>query len=83
VFVATALKVPPPGFGDLSVEEQISYVTALWDAIARNSGTVPLNESLRKELEERLAAHHADANGARPWSEVRGELHPDFKKLRR
>jgi hypothetical protein len=28
------LTVPPPGFDDLPVEDQIDYVQALWDRIA-------------------------------------------------
>jgi hypothetical protein len=32
--MSRALEVPPLGFTDLPVEEQIDYVQALWDVIA-------------------------------------------------
>jgi hypothetical protein len=58
-----ALPLPPPGFDDLSADEQIEYVQALWDTnchleIAR----------------ERLARYRAHPEEALPWEEVRGEL---------
>ena len=30
--------IPPPGFDDLSVDEQIDFVQSLWDRIAATAG---------------------------------------------
>ena len=64
------LSMPPPGFDDLPVEEKIDYVQNLWDRIAANQEQVPLQEWHRQILEERLAAHRAAPQDARPWEEV-------------
>ena len=36
------LPIPPPGFDDLSVEEQIDYVQSLWQWIAASPKQVPV-----------------------------------------
>ena len=45
---------PPPGFDDLTVDERIDYVGALWDRIAADPESVPVPEWHREILEERL-----------------------------
>ena len=40
--------LPPPGFDDLSVDEQIEYVQSLWNRIAASPEQVPcLSHSLK------------------------------------
>ena len=46
---------PPPGFDDLSVDEQIDFVQSLWDRIAATSWQVPVPEWHRQIIRERLA----------------------------
>jgi putative addiction module component (TIGR02574 family) len=64
------LSMPPPGFDELPVEDKIDYVQNLWDRIAANEDQVPLQEWHHQILEERLAAHRAAPQEARPWGEV-------------
>ena len=64
------LPLPPPGFDDLPVEEQIDYVQSLWDHIAISVDQVPLHEWQQAILEERLAAHRRAPHESRPWGEV-------------
>ena len=64
------LSMPPPGFDELPVEDKIDYVQKLWDRIAANQDQIPLQEWHRQILEERLAAHRAAPQDARPWGEV-------------
>ena len=64
------LRMPPAGFDDLSVEDQIEYVQGLWDRIAANADQVPLLDWQQEILDERLAAHRAAPQEARPWNEV-------------
>jgi putative addiction module component (TIGR02574 family) len=73
--MAQPLLMPPSGFDELPVEDQINYVQSLWDRIAATADQVPLHEWQRQLLEERLAAHRAaDAGEARPWGEVLDRL---------
>ena len=68
--MAHSLRMPPPGFDDLSVDEQIDYVQSLWDRIAVSVGELPLADWQREFLDQRLAAHRASPDEARPWGEV-------------
>lgn len=76
--MAEPLRLPPPGFDDLSVDEQIEYVQRLWDRISIHAEQGPLPDWQRQLLEERLAAHRKTPSRARPWREsldrVRGQV---------
>jgi len=48
--------IPPPGFDELSVDEQIDYVQSLWDRLAATPEQVPVPDSHREMLHERLKA---------------------------
>jgi putative addiction module component (TIGR02574 family) len=71
--VANAVPIPP-GFDDLTPEEKVSYVGALWDRIVAEQERLPISEAQRALLRERLAAHEANPSAARPWSEVRDDI---------
>lgn len=64
------LPLPPPGFDELPVEDQISYVQSLWDRMAAARDFVPLQEWQERLLDERLAAHQAAPHEARSWREI-------------
>ena len=66
--------VPPPGFDEMSVEDKIEYVQALWDRIAADESQVPVPDWHREALQERLADYHANPNQGRPWEEVEADL---------
>ncbi len=68
---------PPPGFDELTVDEQITYVQSLWDRIAATPEQVPVPDWHRRVLEERLASTEG-SQGARPWPEVRENLKHDL-----
>lgn len=70
---------PPPGFDDLSVEEQIDFVQSLWDRIAATPEQVPVPEWHRRIIRERLEAYHANPIAGRPWTDVRTDIE---RKLR-
>ena len=71
--------LPPPGFDDLSVDEQIDFVQSLWDRIAATSEQVPVPEWHREIIRERLAAYHASPSVDRLWPDVRTDIE---RKLR-
>lgn len=72
--MGNALPLPPPGFDELNINEQIEYVQALWDRIAAKEDRVPVPDWHREILDERLADLQANPNAGRPWEEVRAEL---------
>lgn len=72
--MANALPIPPPGFDELTPEEKVLYVAALWDRIAAEPERMPISEEQRDLLRQRLAAHRANPSAARPWSEVRRDI---------
>jgi putative addiction module component (TIGR02574 family) len=74
------LTVPPPGFDDLPVDEQIDYVQALWSRIGKAQRSIPSPEWHLKLVRERLAAHRADPDRGRPWSEVRRDIEEILKR---
>jgi putative addiction module component (TIGR02574 family) len=80
--MARALPIPPSGFDDLSAEEKVDYVQSLWDRIVEDPERVPVPEWHRQVIAERLAAHSADPESARPWDEVREEIAANLKDHR-
>lgn len=68
------LTVPPPGFDELSVEEQIDYVQALWGRIAATPEQVTVPDWHRDVLDERLADSDEHPRDASPWEQVRDDL---------
>ena len=54
--MAQSIPIPPAGFDELSVDEQLDYVQSLWDRIAAHPETVPIPDWHRQVLGERLAA---------------------------
>ena len=47
--------MPPPGFDDLSKEQQLEYVDALWDRVFGSADHVPTPDWHLEELDRRLA----------------------------
>ena len=68
------LQIPPPGFDELSVDEQIDYVQDLWDWIAARPEDVPVPDWQKRAIEERLQQHAANPDEVVPWEEVRERL---------
>jgi putative addiction module component (TIGR02574 family) len=73
------LPEPPPGFDELSIDDQLDYVQSLWDRIAASPEDVPVPEWHRKELVDRLEAYRADPVEGSRWPEVRERLQRDLE----
>jgi putative addiction module component (TIGR02574 family) len=69
--MAKTLPLPPPGFEELSVEEQIDYIQSLWERIAAHPEDIPVPDWHRKIIEERLADLDENPDAGIPWEEVR------------
>ena len=66
--------IPPPGFDDLSIDEQIEYVQSLWERIAADPSKVPVPDWHRKILKDRLKAYREEPEGGATWDQVREEI---------
>jgi putative addiction module component (TIGR02574 family) len=64
----------PPGFDELSVEDKLDYLHALWGRIASKPEEIPVPDWHRQILAERLASYRAGEGSSRPWTEFREEL---------
>ena len=64
----------PPGFSELSKEEQIRYVQALWDRIAEHPDDLPIPESHLEVLKERLAERRRNPPSTRSAYDALDEL---------
>lgn len=60
----------PTGFSQLSKEEQICYLQALWDRIAKRPDEIPVPESHIELAEQRLAEYRRDPSQSRPAHDV-------------
>ena len=68
------MALPPAGFDELNINEQIEYVQALWDRIAAKDDRVPVPDWHREILNERLADLEANPDAGRRWADVRADL---------
>jgi putative addiction module component (TIGR02574 family) len=59
---------------ELSPEQKLRLVEALWDSIADAPQELPMPEWQKEELARRKAAHLADPGAALPWEEVMRRL---------
>lgn len=65
------ISIPEPtGFNELSKEEQIRYLQALWDRISERPGEIPVPESHIQLAEERLEEFRRDPSQARRAHDV-------------
>ena len=72
--------IPPPGFDQLTVEEQIDYVQLLWERIAATPDQVPVPDWHREVLDERLKDHDADLSAGESWNVVRNRLRDKLRQ---
>jgi putative addiction module component (TIGR02574 family) len=64
----------PAGFSELSKDEQIRYLQALWDRIAEAPDEVPVPESHLQLVEERIAQHRRSSSKVRSAYEMLDEI---------
>lgn len=55
----------------LSVEEQLELIEALWDNITKHNAAPPPSDAQKAELDRRLADHEKNPDDVVPWSEVK------------
>jgi putative addiction module component (TIGR02574 family) len=64
----------PKEFKRLSSKDRISYVQNLWDFIAESPDQIPIPESQKQVLAQRLATYKANPNVGKPWPQVRDNI---------
>jgi putative addiction module component (TIGR02574 family) len=57
----------------LSLDEQIELVEALWDHIVERNAVPPLTEAQKGELDRRIEDHEANPGDVVSWGEVKAE----------
>lgn len=62
----------------LSDAERIQLAQDLWDSIPADSAALSLTDEQQKELDRRLAEHHADPSSSISWAEARQRLKDRF-----
>ena len=78
--MAANLQLPPPGFDDLSPDDQIDYVQSLWDRIVAKPDQVPIPDWHRQVIRQRMTDQEASPSEGQPWEKARDEIR---KKLER
>lgn len=61
-------------FRRLPSSEKIRLVQQLWDEIAEEAVHLPLTESQRRLLDERIDEHEANPDDLEPWGEARDNI---------
>lgn len=64
----------PPRFNSASKEQKIAFVQDLWDQIAKEPENVPIPDSHKGILRERLEEFRSNPDAGRPWHDVREQL---------
>ena len=65
-------------FRELSSEDKIRLVQDLWDQIAQEIARMPLTESQRRLLDERLADEENNPNDVEPWTKAKDDILRDL-----
>jgi putative addiction module component (TIGR02574 family) len=61
------------GIDQMTIDERIALVEAIWDNIAATPNEIPLTDAQQQELARRLAAHKADPSKVTPWEVIKAE----------
>jgi putative addiction module component (TIGR02574 family) len=61
-------------FRKLSSSEKIRLVQELWDEIAEEAARMPLSESHRRLLDQRLQQHEENPDDVEPWEKTRDDV---------
>ncbi len=68
------IPIPPPGFDDLPIDEQIDHVQSPWERIAVRPEQVPVPPWHQRIVRERLDTYKATPTAGRPWAEVQDDI---------
>ena len=72
--MSSKLPFPPLGFDELTIDEQVEYLQALWDRIMPREGEISVPDWHMEIVQERLARYEANGIEGTPWEEFEKEL---------
>jgi putative addiction module component (TIGR02574 family) len=72
--------LPPPGFDELSVDEKIEYLQALWDRVSASPETIPVPNWHRDILKERLQDFEDAPDAGDTWEVVQERLRRNLNR---
>ena len=61
-------------FRELSSEDKIRLVQDLWDQISQEIARMPMTESQRRLLDERLADEESNPDDVEPWTKAKDDI---------
>ena len=57
-----------------SVDDRVELVNQIWDSIADDNGVPKITDSLRTELDRRIAAYESDPINVVTWERIEAKL---------
>ena len=57
-----------------SVDDRVELVNQIWDSIADDNGVPPITDSLRTELDRRIAVYESDPSNVVTWEQIEAKL---------
>ena len=57
-----------------SVDDRVELVNQIWDSIADDNGVPKVTDSLRTELDRRIAAYEFDPTNVVTWEQIEAKL---------
>lgn len=64
----------------LSVEDQLELVEALWNEIAKHNAAPPPTAAQKAELDRRMADHEANPDDVVSWDEVKASARDRIRR---
>ena len=80
--MSTAIPYRPPGFDDLSTDENIDYPALLWERITTRPEPIDIPEWHREVSTERWRDLDSDPSSGDPWDVVQKRLRERLEKKR-
>ena len=65
-------------FRELSSDDKIRVVQELWDQIAEEIARMPLTESQRRLLDDRLVDEETNPDDVEPWTKAKDDILRDL-----
>jgi putative addiction module component (TIGR02574 family) len=61
-------------FSNLSIDERIALVQAIWDSIATETDQLPLTDPQKRELDRRIAELDVNPENVLAWEEIKAHV---------
>lgn len=72
--MSSKVPFPPPGFDDLSADEQADYASKLWNRVTEREHEISVPDWHMEIVLERMARYERDGMEGISWEELEKEL---------